>query len=152
MIASLVENARMTISEIAEKTGLTARRVRKILYNLIENGGVRFTTIINWNAGDQTRVSFRVKWDETQTGRTKIIEKVKEKYSDELVGVYPSSMEPLMWIEFMIDHIRDAEVISDWLMSNTSVMVMATIIPYPRKRYPCLRDLRLQEILSEINH
>ena len=151
VIAALQKRARMTISELAEKTGLTARRVRKILHGLKEKRGVHFTTMINWNAGDQTRVSFRVKWDETQTQREQIIEKVNEKYPKELVGVYPSSMEPLMWIEFMIDHMRDAEGIADWLTSNTSVMMMATIIPYPRKRYPCLRDLRLQEILSEIS-
>jgi hypothetical protein len=118
----------------------------------METGGIHFTTLINWNAGDQTRVSFRIKWDEAQTKRNQIIDKIREKYPKKLVAVYPSSMEPLMWIEFMIDHMRDAENIADWLISNTSVMVMATIIPYPRKRYPCLRDMRLQEILAAVKH
>lgn len=151
VIAALVEDPRMSISEIAEKTGLTARRVRKILQNLIDNGGVRFTTIINWNAGDQTRVSFRVKWDEKFFERDQIIEKVREKYPDEFVAVYTSSMENLMWIEFMIEHVRDAEGIADWLTSNASVIVMSTIIPYPRKWYPGIRELNLQEMIAELN-
>jgi DNA-binding Lrp family transcriptional regulator len=152
VIAALLEGARMTVRELSKRTGLTARRVRRIIHDLIDNRGIHFTTMINWNAGDQTRVSFRIRWNETKIERNQIVEKVKEKYPDQLVAVYPSSMKPLMWIEFMIDHMREAEGIADWLTSNTSVMVMGTIIPYPRKRYSCLRDLRLQEILSEINH
>ena len=151
VIAALVEDPRMTISEIAEKTGLTARRVRKILHKLVENEGIRFTTVINWNAGDQTRISFRVKWDEKCFEREQIIELIKEKYPDELVAAYTSSMDNLMWIEFMIDHVRDAEGIADWLTSNESIIVMSTIIPYPRKWYPGLRELHLQEMIAELN-
>jgi DNA-binding Lrp family transcriptional regulator len=151
VIATLVEDARMSISEIAEKTGLTSRRVRRILTNLMENGGVRFTTDINWNAGDQTRVSFRVKWDGKKVTREQIMEKVRKKYPDEFIEVYPSSIESLMWIEFMINHMRNAKDIANWLTLNTSVKVMGTIIPYPRKRFPGLQETRLQELLSEIN-
>jgi hypothetical protein len=117
----------------------------------MEKGGLYFTAIINWNAVDQTRVSFRVQWDSKKAKREKIVEKIKANYPDKLVGIYPSSINQLMWVEFMIDHVRYAQEVSDWLTQDISIKVMSTIIHNLRSRYPVLHEKCLQEILSTLD-
>ncbi|MGY5871522.1 MAG: winged helix-turn-helix transcriptional regulator, partial [Candidatus Thorarchaeota archaeon] len=54
VLRCLVQDARMPISEIAEQTGLTAKRVRKVLDQFLDNEVVRFTIRANLNAGEDT--------------------------------------------------------------------------------------------------
>ncbi|UCE09695.1 MAG: winged helix-turn-helix transcriptional regulator [Candidatus Thorarchaeota archaeon] len=148
VLRCLAEDPRMSVTTVAEKSGLTAKRVRRIIEQLQDSRGFEFTIIRNLNAGSNTNFVIRVEWDDALTGPENIVNWLETEHPKEYWYPNISHSERVMFPVFVVDHLKDIEAIFKHLMELPNIFPHATLIPYPRKRFPGSRERYLQELLS----
>jgi DNA-binding Lrp family transcriptional regulator len=148
VLKCLIENPRMAVNDIAQSSGLTARRVRKVLNQLHEIGGVHFTVRWNWNAGGSTHVPFRLKWDDTKTSSETVIQQLHDEYPLRFWYAFLSVMEPLLFCVFIVDHIREVEEISRQIKRLPCIIQITTKVPFPTRIFPSLGEVQLKKMVE----
>ncbi|MHA2314342.1 MAG: AsnC family transcriptional regulator [Candidatus Hermodarchaeia archaeon] len=149
VLAQLAKDARMPISRIASKSRLTAKRVRSILSQLHESQSVVFTIDIDPTAGASNLVTFRIIYQPDTINPDKVVKALKEEFSNEFWNEWHSASQNLMWVDFVLDNVRDAEPIAKRIRMLSGVEIDNTIIPYPVRWFSEFRDNRLQEMLTK---
>jgi DNA-binding Lrp family transcriptional regulator len=146
----LVEDARMSISELSNRTGLTARRVRKILKKLQEDGGVNF--LIRWNtaAAGAVRFFLPIEYDPRDSDHEDVINWLHDAYPKEFWLYWVSTNEPLIFASFSADSIEEARRISLDVQENQMVSSSDTWICYPPRKFKTYPEKWLQDKLSKI--
>jgi DNA-binding Lrp family transcriptional regulator len=147
----LREDARMRVAEIAKRTGLTAAKVRRVLQQLIDGGGVHFTVRWNLSAGESIVMEFRITWDETSAASDDIVRWLQEEFPLNFWFAFTSASRPTMITEFVVNHLREAEEISSRIKRVPFVKSVDTMVVYPPRKFPGLSHIRLDEMLAEIN-
>jgi DNA-binding Lrp family transcriptional regulator len=145
----LIEDPRMSVSQIAKEAGITIKRARKVLKELEESEAVSFGTRINANAGSSTRFVLRLTWDEKKICSQDIMNYARKKYPSMYEGAHVSASNPRMFAMFTSDHIRVAESVARDLQKLPSVDHEVTVIPYPARLFRGIRESALMEIIEK---
>jgi len=148
VLRSLADDPRAPATEIAEKTGLTPRRVRKIIQQLLDGGGVHFVTRLNLNAGSGVIYYAQVHWDETKGNHHDVEKWLEKEFPGQYFDSHISATAPMMLSLFVIDHLRDAENMSRSISKGILIKSVKTIFPFPTKKNVRLQRLRLEELLA----
>lgn len=170
VLQSLFDDARLSIAQIAKRTDLTARRVRKVLEELRGDKGSIRPYIVSYPylqelRADQEAVHFRIKWnlnaekdtsymarinyDERQSTPYEIVEWLREKYSYEYWYSFASALEPTMFSVFVVNHLRQAEGIARQLKGLPTIKQVKTLVLYPQRNFEGLREIRLKELFTQ---
>ena len=152
VLAPLIDYPRMPISKIAKQTGLTARRVRRTLNELIEQRAVEFTISWDLSVSDATYFAFRVSWNPKTINPDIIEERILEAYSNELWRFIYSSTESLLWVSFLVDNARDVEGIAAYLRTISSLVIETTFLIYPHKRMRSVKEQILRQLITEAGY
>jgi DNA-binding Lrp family transcriptional regulator len=148
VLKSLVDDPRAPATDIAEKTGLTPRRVRKIIQHLLDNGGVHFVTRLNLNAGPGVIYYAQIRWDENKGDYHDVELWLEKEFPGQYFDSHISDSAPMMLSLFVIDHLRDAESMSLSISKGSMIESVKTIFPFPTKKNIRLQRLRLEELLA----
>ena len=148
VLKCLVEDPRMPATEVADKTGLTPRRVRRIITQLTEGGGLNFVARLNLNAGPGVIYYAQVLWDETKATHTEMEYWLDKEFSGQYFDSHVSASAPMMLSLFVVDHLRDAESLSERISQGPIVHSVKTIFPFPTKKNARLQRLKLEELLA----
>lgn len=149
ILRHLLDDPRMMISELANRSGLTARRVRRLLVELIEGRSFWFSVRWNLSAGESTEFYVRLEYDQGVSSPEKIDEWLRSEYEMEYWYSYVSAMEPVLFAKFVTEHFRDAEPITRRMTSPEFIKSTRTLLCYPVKKFSRLGQLKLQEMLAE---
>jgi Lrp/AsnC family leucine-responsive transcriptional regulator len=149
ILRHLLDNPRMMISELASRSGLTARRVRKLLSELIESRSFWFSVRWNLSAGDSTEFYVRLEYDQSMSSPEEIDKWLRSEYEMEYWYSYVSALEPVLFAKFVTDHFRDAEPITRKATSADFVTSTRTLLCYPVKKFSRLGQIKLEEMLAE---
>ena len=149
VIAPLLENPRMRITEIARHTNLPARRIRRVLNELLESRSILFTLQMNIAQSDISFIAYRVVWDPKVIEPIKVGEMLREKFPDEFWRLNHSATEAVMWIDFLIESNRVSEEIVRVMRDIPSLDIRNTILVYPPKKRRNLRAQALRELVEE---
>jgi len=149
VLRCLVQDARMPISEIAEQTGLTAKRVRKVLDQFLDNEVVRFTIRANLNAGEDTAFLAKIHWDQKNAERDNVRVWLKKEFPKELWYFFISASETTVFSVFVVEHLRQAESIARRMRSVSLIKSVEILTLYPSKKSPGLREKQLERLLTE---
>jgi Lrp/AsnC family leucine-responsive transcriptional regulator len=152
VLAPLLENPKMKVPEIARKSGLTLRRVRRIMDELMESRAILFTVLLAMQASDATFIAYRLNWDAKVITPEEIRQDLEEKYPNEFYNLNYSALEPVLWVDFILEHIRDSEPISSYLRNIPSVDLRNTIMVYPPKHQRSVRREALRKMVEEAGH
>ncbi|MFW9850305.1 MAG: winged helix-turn-helix transcriptional regulator [Candidatus Thorarchaeota archaeon] len=146
----LIENAKMSIVELSEKTGLSARRVRNILDNLQEGGGVSFS--IRWNtaAAGALRFFLAITYDPRNTKHEEVIEMIQEQYPREFWLYWVSTSHPMIFSSFTVDSIDEVRTISIEMRENPQLVSVDTWICYPPRKFKTYPERWFEEFLRDI--
>ncbi|MFW9802923.1 MAG: winged helix-turn-helix transcriptional regulator [Candidatus Thorarchaeota archaeon] len=146
----LTQDARMTVSELSEKSNLTVRRVRNILKKLQEDGGVNF--LIRWNtaAAGAVRFFLPIEYSSKDTNHEGVINWLFEAYPKEFWLYWISTNEPLIFASFTAESIEEARRISLEVQENSMVSSVETWICYPPCKFKTYPEKWLEEKLSQI--
>ncbi|UCE11214.1 MAG: winged helix-turn-helix transcriptional regulator [Candidatus Thorarchaeota archaeon] len=152
VLVPLLDNPRMSVTDIAQATGLTARRVRRTIQELSDGGGVEFTVALTFPAADTTYLAFRMTWDSKIISPEQIDSIIKKQFPNDYYRSVYSAIEPIIWCDFIVGHARDAETITAKLRKIPSATVENTIIVYPPKKRRNIRELKLRKMLSDAGY
>jgi DNA-binding Lrp family transcriptional regulator len=112
ILKCLLEDARMSISEISQRTRLTARRVSRTIQEMLDSEAFWFAVRWNLSLGDNTEFYLRITYDEKCGPREKIDEWLQTTYPLEYWYSFSLALEPILFAKFVTEHFRDAEQIS----------------------------------------
>jgi DNA-binding Lrp family transcriptional regulator len=149
VIEPLLEDPHMPIAEIAKQTRLSAKRVRRVIHELIRGRGILFTIVIDISAGDSLHIVYRVSYNPQEIESDTISQQLKSNFQTEYLREFKSAIEPVMWLEFLVEQLADSEFIASKIRELPSVNLESTIIPYPRKFYRSRRAEWLQNLISK---
>ena len=148
VLKCLVEEPRAPATAIAEKTGLTPKRVRKIIQQLQDGGGVNFVARLNLNVGSGVIYYAQIRWDDSLGSHYDIEDWLEKKFSGQYFDSHVSATAPMMLSLFVIDRLRDAENMSRAVSQSPMIESVKTIFPFPTKKNVRLQKLRLEELLA----
>lgn len=150
VLACLTDDARMSTPKIASRTGLTARRVRRILQDLHEGDAIHFKIIRNLNVGANLAFLARITWNPGDTDQEALDLLLKEVYPVEYWFSLPSAVAPLAMSMFVVEHIKDVERILRELKRVPGVKQVMTHLFFPGKLFPAPTRKRLEDLVAEI--
>lgn len=148
VLSNLVEDARMPVGTIAEKTGLTYRRIRKILKQLIECGALMFVARYNLNVGAGVTYYAQINWNSDKVDSNQITKWLNKEFPGKYYDSHFSASAPMMLSVFVLEHLRDAEVLSQQICVNPVIESVRTFIPFPARKNVRLQTVMLEELLK----
>ncbi|MFX1318199.1 MAG: winged helix-turn-helix transcriptional regulator [Promethearchaeota archaeon] len=149
VMTQLAKDPRMPISLIASQSGLSAKRVSKTINELENSKSLLFTIDIDPAAGAGNFLAFRIIYQPKVTNPKAIISSLEEEFHDKIWDEWHSASQNRLWINCVLDNVREAEPIAKRLRMMAGVEIENTIVPYPARYFPNYRDDRLQELLQE---
>ena len=170
LIRCLLQDARMTISDLAKCSGLTPRRVRKLIEEFTMGGAIPelyltgkapgdyrtkqacfyFQVVRDLNGGGYTAFITRILHDGDAMTRTRIVEHLKEQYPLSFFYAYTSAFEPILFCIFVVEHIREGSDIINSTRQVPGVISTEALYGYPTKRFPGLFDTYFEDILNAL--
>jgi predicted transcriptional regulator len=148
VLKTLVDDPRMQISEIARLSGITARSARRALNQMIDSGALWFSTRWDLAAGGSTRFFARIQYEEKTTSHQDVEEWLRKEYPHVYWYSYISATEPVLFSNFVVDHISDADRISRDLVKAEFITSAIPMIFYPTRKYPRIGMTKLAEMLD----
>ncbi|UCE11370.1 MAG: winged helix-turn-helix transcriptional regulator [Candidatus Thorarchaeota archaeon] len=151
VLDSLVTDARMSVRNIARETGMTAKRVRRIIGELEKSGAFLFTLRWNISAGGNSAFHLRVDVDMGQTTAEEVAQWLRDKYPRELWYPFMSAIEPVIFAAFVVDDLYAVQRISSEVRKASFVKATAILLSYSDHKFPWPAEMKLRELLSREN-
>jgi len=148
VLKSLLEDARVPISDIASQTGLNVRLVRKILRELHQNEAIKFGLRARLNVGDKVTVLLKLKWNPKQVSREEILDMLTARYQDTFWQIFPSASDPLLICAASFDNLNHVDTLTAELKMQPGIVYSEAFIYRPAYRYKSLGRLCLEEAIQ----
>jgi DNA-binding Lrp family transcriptional regulator len=132
VLRALFDDGRMPVSKIAQRTGFTARRVRRILRELIEGDGVSFLVGYNIFARGDMEYRLKIVYDMSQASGQEIITGIYNKHPDGFWWASTTTNEPLVDIGLIIDRPGSAVPIINEVKAASFTRSVEDYVSYPR--------------------
>ena len=149
VLKCLVKDPRMPTNEISEITGLTVRRTRTTIKNLLESGAVSLGIRWNLSAGDGFVFLLRIHWDEKTGSLEDILVFISQNYPVAFYGPLVSATEPVVFAVFVVEQFKYADLISKRIAGSPYVESCQALFGRPSVSFPDIRSVHLEEILTE---
>ncbi|NHI87989.1 MAG: winged helix-turn-helix transcriptional regulator [Candidatus Thorarchaeota archaeon] len=146
----LLEDARMQVGQLAEETGLTARRVSRAIQEMLDSNAVWFAARWNLSLGNNSEFYLKITYDEQTSEIEEINRWFRESFPDEYWYSFCSAMEPILFAKFVTEHFRDAEKISHLTKSAHFAKSVDVLLSYPVKKFPRLGRIELERMIDEV--
>ncbi|MFW9795556.1 MAG: winged helix-turn-helix transcriptional regulator [Candidatus Thorarchaeota archaeon] len=145
----LLEDARMQVSEISERTGLTSRRVSRAIQEMQDSTAFWFAVRWNLSLGKNTEFYLKIKYDEQASRMDEIDGWLRDRFPNAYWFSFYSAMEPVLFAKFVTDHFREAEQMSRIAKSAPFSKSVDVLLSYPVKKFPRLGRIKIEEMIQE---
>ncbi|MFW9933557.1 MAG: winged helix-turn-helix transcriptional regulator [Candidatus Thorarchaeota archaeon] len=149
VLQCLLEDARMQISDISQRTGMTARRVSRAIQEMQESEAFWFATRWNLSLGNNTEFYLKVHYDEQISRRDEIEEWFQKEYPLEYWYSFYSALEPTLFAKFVTGHFRESESISKATKKASFCCSVDVLLSYPVVKFPRIGHARIKEMIEE---
>jgi Lrp/AsnC family leucine-responsive transcriptional regulator len=126
----LVDNPRMSIVEIADLSGMTARRIRRTIEELQEGEGILFAVIWNLGIGGLTEVLLQIEWDEKNANHEFVVDWLRKQYPLEYWSSFVSAAFPVIFARFVVEKLETIESIAREVKRAPFVKSLSTLVFY----------------------
>ncbi len=151
ILKSLQSDARKPVKEIASETGLTARKVKRIIDELRESKSIQFTHRWSIGAGDRLAFFLDIQWDEKQIAGEELLQQLLGDYPEEIWNYFLTATGNFLLVVGIVDSLKEIEKIASKIRSSYPVKGVKEFIAGPSHNFESIRKPRLQEIISEAN-
>lgn len=152
ILAVLQKNPRALISEIAQEAGLAAKTVRRGIRELMEDGGVIFSARPDTAAGGLVNFYVRLELNEDETTLNEVVKWLKAEYPLELWDPTVSATDPVIFAEFVVDDLHQAEEIARHIRCQTFVKSTTTLVSYSNKKFKYYAETMLDDMIREAGY
>jgi DNA-binding Lrp family transcriptional regulator len=146
----LRDNPRMSIVDLARESGMTARRVRRLVAELVESESIIFTA--NLELGEAGSIPFlaRVTWNERNADYTAVIEWLMSRYPDSLWEWYVSVSEPAIFCLFTAEDLNEMNSKAREIRQQDFVNRVKVIVASYHDGFGGPRSRRLNEMIQDV--
>ncbi len=144
----LLDDPRMPIVDIAQKTGLTARRVRRLIRELEEGGSLRFSALPELGAATSLPYIARILWNEKTATYSTITDWLQKEYPLKQWETYVSATEPVIYSLHLADDITDLTETVRSIRKNKHVTSTKVLIGGYHKYFSSYRYEKLVEMVK----
>ncbi|MFX1564609.1 MAG: winged helix-turn-helix transcriptional regulator [Promethearchaeota archaeon] len=148
ILNTLQKDPRMSIVEIAEQSGLTARRVRKLVNEIIKGRAVLFSTFAELGAAGSIPFLMQMTWDERATDHKTIVSWLTETFGSSLWETYISVEAPVIISLLTAENLNELDRISRTTRRHEHIPRVTVQIAKHHNYYPGLRSATLEKLLS----
>jgi DNA-binding Lrp family transcriptional regulator len=144
----VLDDPRMSVSTIAQECGISARRVRRAINEMIENETASFMSRWNPNLGDSIAVCSEIRW---KAGYSEMIDAdswLRETFPNTYWFSYIVANEPIFFAMFLLEHVREMEDIDKKLEESKRTEYANIHFVFPSRLYPRPRKIWLEELLD----
>lgn len=149
VINCLYDDPRMSVTDIASQTSLSARRVRRTIDELDKSGAVMWSLLWNPNAGGYITFLARSQYDESEVSFDEIDDWCRKSYPEEYWYSHQLATEPSTISVFQVERIAGVETIYRALKNVQGIMKVNTYIYFTATVTQPLSNLAIYEILVE---
>ncbi len=149
VLTSLLDDARKSIASIAEQTKLTARRVRRLVKELVDGRAVHFTVLLELGEAESIPFLMRITWDEKAIDHSSIIQLLKDQYPLQLWETYISVDSPTLICLFSAENLNEVDAITRQTRRFESVKTVTVLIAKHHDYFTGLREAMLINLLKE---
>ncbi|MGY5879615.1 MAG: winged helix-turn-helix transcriptional regulator [Candidatus Thorarchaeota archaeon] len=145
----LRDNPLMQTSEIAQKTNISPKTVRRALREITEGGKVKFHARPDLAAGSLVNLHIRMRWNEKKISFQELRSWLYDKYPIAFWSPFASATEPMMIAEFVVEDLQEAERISNELHHADFIDSSTTMVAFSSAKFPFLSQIKLNELLDQ---
>jgi DNA-binding Lrp family transcriptional regulator len=149
VLEPLLDDPRLPIVDIAKKTGLTARRVRRLIRDLEEGEALRFVALPELGAAASLPFIVRILWDEKIATYSTITDWLLRDYPLHHWETYVSASEPVIYTLLVADDITDLTDTVRSIRQNEKVTSAKVMIGGYHKFFSSLRHEKLIEMVKD---
>lgn len=144
VLSQLVDDPRMSIVEISELVGMTARRVRRTIVELQEGRGIRLAIFWNLGKGGLNEVLLRIEWNEKNTTYETVIDWLRKEYPLEFWTPFISATSPVIFARFVVEDLETIESIARAVRRAPFVKSLSPLVFYSNNLFdwPGVTELR----------
>ncbi|MFW9919750.1 MAG: winged helix-turn-helix transcriptional regulator [Candidatus Thorarchaeota archaeon] len=147
LLRAIVDDPRMTISDIADETNLSARRVRRELDFLIESRAFHFG--LRWNLATEKRSQILVYTQYSKEFNVQeFVEWVYDRFELEAWAVTPSAMEPILATPFVTDSLGKIPEIIRELREYNGIENIRHYVVYTTRKFPWPAERMMNELIA----
>jgi DNA-binding Lrp family transcriptional regulator len=146
----LIDNPRMTMSEIAKCSGLSTRVVRRQITQLQEGRAVRFTVRWDINAGDNTSFWIMRRWNQKELTNEDLISLIAGEFPNDYWTSFVVATEPIVFARFVVDDLRRANQIAERVKTMHYIESAQTLVCYFSSDFQWFGETLLQDMISNI--
>jgi DNA-binding Lrp family transcriptional regulator len=148
----LRDNPLMHTSEIAQKTNLSPKTVRRALREITEGGKVKFIGRPDLAAGSLVNIHIRMHWNEKKISLQELKSWLYDKYPVEFWSPFASATEPMMIAEFVVKDLQEAERISSELYEAEFIESRTVMVAFSSGKFSYLSQTKLDEFLDKVKN
>ena len=149
VLSQLVDNPRMSIVELSDAVGMTARRVRRTIVDLQEGRGIRFSVFWNLGKGGLSEVLLRIEWEEKDTTHESVIDWLRQEYPLEFWTPFISATSPVVFARFVVEDLETIEYIARAVKRSPFVKSLSALVFYSNNLFDWPGASELRRILDD---
>ncbi len=148
ILNALIEDPRRSIARIAEQTRLTARRVRRLVKELVDGQALRFTVLLELGEAESIPFLMRITWDEKAVDHQALIAWLNDKFPLAIWETYISVDSPVLICLFTGENLNEVDLISRTTRHYEPVQTVTVIIAKHHNYFPGPRDQIMNSLLK----
>ena len=149
VLKPLLHEPRLSVVEVSKKSGLTARRVRRLLNQLEESGAIRFQALLELGAASSIPFLARVTWDEKIANYQEIWDWIAKTYPISHWETFVSATEPVLYSLIAVESLVEVNDVTRALRKYEKIQSVKTLISKFHKFYPSITRQKLVEMIEE---
>lgn len=150
VLACLIDNPRMPISEIAQCSNIKARTVRRVLNKLQEEQAVRFTVRWDINAGDNTSFWILVGWNQRKMTHEELVKTLEDMFPEDYWTSFVVATEPVIFTRFVVSNLQRAHQVIGKVKEMPFVESTKNYVCFSSFDFPWFGEALLQEMISRL--
>lgn len=148
VLQSLIEDPRISISDIARESRLTARRVGRTIEQLMDKG-VSFSVRWNLSAGGYDLIMIRTVIDEKKKPVTEVAEWIRERFPHQFWLPYISADAPIVFLSFVVKNMQEAEHIAQTIKGADFVLSTKVSVRFSETKFPWMGHTMIKELVRK---
>lgn len=144
ILTYLIHNPRMKSSTMAELLGKSSKSISRAISKLQELDLIDFSIECYTSS-----LNALIKYDPQQHKYEEINVKLTKEF-DNIWEVYELEKRPIIYVAFLVDHMKDIHIIEKNLRSNR-YSLLDCLIAEPRQYFNSLRDEELKKLIAKEN-
>ena len=149
ILKPLITEPRLSVVEISNKSGLTARRVRRLLGQLEESRAVKFQALIELGAATSIPFLARITWDQRKTNYQDILDMIAKKYPLSHWETYVSASEPVLYSLISVGGLVQVNEITRELRNDDMIESVKALVSMFHKFYESITRQTLLQMIEE---